>query len=100
MGLLKTGLKVVGSVALCAGGITSKVLRQCACATDKYEAADTLGNLEDKCFETIRDMWTPQEKRDETYYEKQNERSMERYESAMREGEKLRQQLEHKKEHT
>lgn len=94
MGILKTGMKLVGSVALGATGIASTLLRSVACASDNDALADTIGNIEDKCFESIRDMWTPDEKKTEEYYEAKEERSQKRAENAARSGEARRKEYE------
>lgn len=98
MSLLKTGLKIAGSAALGTAGIASTILRTAACATGKDELASALGSVQDKSFETIRDMWTPDEKKDEKYYEDQAERCARREESAYRSGEAKRQEYERMKE--
>ena len=98
MGVLKTGLKVVGSAALGAAGIASTILRGVASAAGSEELADAIGSIQDKSFETIRDMWTPDEEKTEAYYEAQAERSMERAESAARIGEQKRREYERMKE--
>ena len=94
MGILKTGLKIVGSAALGTAGIASSLLRKCACATGNDGLADVIGSLEDKSFDTIRDMWTPEEKKDDEYYENQAYRSEKRAEAAASGGESLRRQYE------
>ena len=98
MGILKTGLKIVGSAALGTAGIASTVLRTAACATGNDELASAIGNVQDKSFETIRDMWTPDEEKNENYYEAQAERSARREESAYRSGESTRRDYERMKE--
>ena len=100
MGFLKTGLKVVGSAALGAAGIASTILRGVANAAGADELADVIGSVQDKSFETIRDMWTPDEEKTEKYYEAQAERSMDRAESAARFGEAKRREYERMKEQT
>ena len=55
--------------------IALPLLRSCACATGKDGAADTIGKLEDKAFETLRDMWTPDEKKTAKYYQDKEERT-------------------------
>ena len=98
MSILKTGLKVLGSAALGTAGVASTILRKCACASGNDELANIMGNIQDKSFNTIQDMWTPEEKRTDAYYENQLYRSEERAEYAMRDGEKLRSDYEKMKE--
>lgn len=98
MGLLKTGLKVVGSAALGAAGVASTLLRAAANAAGSDELADVIGSIQDKSFETIRDMWTPDEEKTEEYYEAQAERSMQRAETSARIGEQKRCEYERMKE--
>lgn len=78
MGILKTGLKLVGSVALGTVGVVSTVLRTAANAADSDGLADAIGNIQNKSFDTIRDMWTPDERKDNEYYESQDMKSEER----------------------
>lgn len=99
MGILKTGLKLVGSVALGATGIASTVLRGAASAAGNDELADAIGRVQDGSFEKIRDMWTPEEKKDDAYYDAQAERSISRAESATRRGEQIRREYERSKNH-
>ena len=94
MGLLKIGLKIIGSAALVTTGVASTVLRTCSVAAGKDELADNLGGIQDMSFDTIRDMWTPDEKKDDKYYEAQAERSADRADNAMRAGNKLRQEYD------
>lgn len=98
MGILKTGLKLVGSAALGTAGIASAVLRTAAVASGSDELADVIGNIQDKSFDKIRDIWTPEEKKTDEYYEAQAERSADRAESAAREGEAFRRKYERMKE--
>ena len=98
MGILKTGLKLVGSVALGTVGVASTILRTAANAAGSDGLADAIGNIQDKSFDTIRDMWTPEDKKTEEYYEAQAERSMERTENAARNGEIKRREYERMKE--
>ena len=98
MGFLKTGLKLAGSAALGATGIASAILRTAASAAGSDELADAIGSLQDKSFDKIQDMWTPDEEKDEKYYERQAEKSMERAESAARLGEQKRREYESMKE--
>lgn len=98
MGLLKTGLKVIGSTALGAVGVVSAVARVGASAVGIDGLADGIGTIQDASFETIRDMWTPDEKKTEEYYEAKAERSAERAENAARSGEVKRREYERIKE--
>lgn len=98
MGVLKTGLKLAGSAALGTAGIASTVLRSAACATGNDELASIIGSVQDKSFETIRDMWTPDEKKNAAYYEAQAERSARREESAYHSGEATRRDYERMQE--
>ena len=98
MGLLKTGLKLVGSAALGAAGVASTVLRTVASAAGSDELADVIGDIQNKSFETIRDMWTAEEEKTEEYFEAREERRVERAENAARLGEQKRREYEHMKE--
>ena len=98
MGLLKFVGKTIGSAALVVTGTASALVRQCAYAAGNDELGDAIGGLQDKSFDTIRDMWTPDEEKDEKYYENQAERSADRTESAIRSGEAKRREYEHLKE--
>ena len=98
MGILKVGLKIVGSTALGTAGIASAILRKCAYAAGSEELANAIGNIEDKSFDTIRDMWTSDDEKNEKYYEAQAERQAERAENAMRSGEAMRREYEKAKE--
>ena len=97
MGILKTGLKLVGSAALGTAGVASAILRTAASAAGSDELADAIGSIQDASFNKIQDMWTPDEKKTEAYYERQDERSMERAESAARSGEAKRRDYERMK---
>ena len=98
MGILKTGLKLIGSAALGTAGIASAVLRTAVSAAGSDELADAIGGIQDASFNKIQDMWTPDEKKDENYYERQCEKSIERAESAARMGEAKRREYERMKE--
>ena len=98
MGFLKGCAKVVGSVALGATGVASALLRTCVSGAGMDEVADFIGTLEDKSFETIENMWTPEEERTEAYYEAQSEKSVARAEYAARSGEQKRKEIERMKE--
>ena len=98
MGFIKGCLKVAGSAALGAAGVAAAVLRTGAPAVGSDELADAIGSLEDKSFETIRDIWTPEEEKTEKYYEAQAERSARRAESARSSGEAKRREFERLKE--
>ena len=98
MGILKTGLKLVGSAALGTAGIASTILRSCASAAGNDELADVIGEVQNKSFNTIQDMWTSDEKKTEAYYEAQAEKSAERSENAFRSGESKRREYERMKE--
>ena len=80
MGIFKTGLKIVGSAALGVTGVASSVIRKAAYASGNEGLAEIAGSVVDKSFNTISDMWTPDEKKTEDYYNKQDERSMDRAE--------------------
>ena len=94
MGFLKGCAKAVGSVALGAAGLTSAVLRACASGAGMDGVAEAIGTIEDKSFETIQNMWTPEEERTEEYYQEQEERSMRRRENAERSGAQQRAKIE------
>ena len=98
MGLLKFVGKTIGSAALVVTGTASALVRQAAYAAGNDELGDAVGNLQDKSFDTIRDMWTPDEEKDEEYYERQAERSADRTQSAIRSGEAKRREYERLKE--
>lgn len=98
MGILKGCAKIVGSVVLGATGVASSVLRACASGAGMDEIADAIGNIQDKSFDKIQDMWTPDEEKTEEYYEKQCEKSISRQESATRIGEQKRREIERMKE--
>lgn len=97
MEILKTGLKLVGSAALGTAGIASAILRTAASAAGSDELADVIGTIQDASFNKIQDIWTPDEEKDEKYYERQGERSMERAEYATRSGEAKRNEYERMK---
>ena len=97
MGLLKFVGKTIGSAALVVTGTASAIVRQAVYAAGNDELGDAIGKLEDKSFDTIRDMWTPDEKKDEDYYERQVERRADRTESAIRSGEAQRREYERMK---
>ena len=94
MGFLKTGLKIVGSVALGATGVASTVLRGAANVAGAEGLANAIGAIQDKSFETISDMWTPEEEKNEEYYEAQAEKRERRAESSANYGERKRNELE------
>lgn len=98
MGILKTGLKVIGSATLGAVGIASAVVRVGASAIGVDILADGIGVIQDASFEAIRDMWTPDKKKTDKYYEAKAERSAERAENAARSGEAKRREYERMKE--
>lgn len=98
MGVLKTGLKLVGSAALGTIGVASTLLRQGAYAVGSDELANFMGSIQDASFNTIQDMWTSDEKKTSGYYEDQMVRSVEREESAARSGEAQRRDYERMKE--
>lgn len=98
MGVLKTGLKLVGSAALGTIGVASTLLRQGAYAVGSDELANFMGSIQDASFNTIQDMWTSDEKKTSGYYEDQMVRSVEREESAVRSGEAQRREYERMKE--
>lgn len=99
MGLLKFVGKTIGSAALVVTGTTAALLRTAACAAGKEGAADTAGNIQDKSFEKIRDMWRHKkhfesDEEAEEYYEnlekEREERCAERAENAARDGEQFK----------
>ena len=98
MGILKFVGKTIGSAALVVTGTASALVRQCAYAAGNEELGDTIGGLQDKSFDTIRDMWTPNEKKDANYYKEQAERSADRTESAISSGEAKRREYERLKQ--
>lgn len=98
MGILKTGLKVIGSGALISVGVVSTVVRAGASALGADGLAGGIGTIQDASFETVRDMWTPDEKKTDEYYERKAERSAERAENAVNYGESKHREYERMKE--
>ena len=78
MGLLKGALKVVGSAALVVSGTASAIIRQAANAAENSELESLMGRAQDASFNKIKDMWTSDEKKDDAYYEKQDDASIRR----------------------
>ena len=97
MGLLKGALKLAGSAALVATGAAATLAREAGSATGIDMLTDVAGMAQDASFEKIRDMWTPDEKKDEAYYEAQVKRSERRAEDAERRGSQFRKQYEKEK---
>lgn len=97
MSFLKGLGKVVGTTVLGATGVASTVLRGVASAAGMDAVADVIGNVQDKSFDTIQDMWTSEEEKTEEYYEKQMEKHADRAESAVRYGEQKRREYERMK---
>jgi len=97
MGLFRGALKLAGSAALAATGIVSTVAREALNGIGADEAADLVGRAQDASFEKIRDMWTPDEQKDDEYYEAQAERSERRAESAIRSAEQFKKRYEKEK---
>lgn len=98
MGIIKGVGKVIGTAVLGATGVASTVLRACASGTGMNEVADAIGKIQDKSFDTIQNMWTPDERKTEDYYEAQAQKSIDRAESATRTGEAKRREIERMKE--
>ena len=98
MDILKGIGKVLGTTALGAAGVASTVLRGMASAVGSDELADVIGSIQDKSFNAIEDMWTPEEKKTEEYYESQMNKSISRAESAVQYGEQKRREYEKMKE--
>ena len=97
MGLLKGALKLAGSAALVATGAAATLVREAGSATGSDVLSDVAGTIQDASFEKIRDMWTPDEKKDDAYYEAQAKRSERRAEDAERRGSQFRKQYEKEK---
>ena len=97
MGLLKGALKLAGSAALAATGAAATLAREAGSATGSDVLSDVAGTIQDASFEKIRDMWTPDEKKDDAYYEAQAKRSERRAEDAERKGSQFRKQYEKEK---
>lgn len=97
MGLLKGALKLAGSAALAATGIAATVARGALTGIGADEVADLAGMAQDKSLEKIRDMWTPDEKKDDAYYEAQAKRAEDRALTARRGAEQFRQRYEKEK---
>lgn len=97
MGLLKGALKLAGSAALVATGAAATIVREAAGASGSDVLSDVAGTIQDASFEKIRDMWTPDEKKDDAYYEAQAKRSEHRAEDAERKGSQFRKQYEKEK---
>ena len=57
MGLLKTGLKLVGTAALVVTGTASTVLKGCADAAGVEIGSELFGATKDASFNGIRSMW-------------------------------------------
>lgn len=91
-GLLKGALKLAGSAALGAAGLAATLAREAGNATRIDVLTGVAGTIQDASFEKIRDMWTPDEKKDEAYYEAQAERSERRAADAERKGKQVRKQ--------
>ena len=98
MGILKGCAKVVGSVVLGTTGVASAVLRAVASGAGMDEVADAIGSVQDKSFDKIQDMWTPDEKKTDEYYENREEKHAERAQTAARIGTEKRQEYERMKE--
>ena len=98
MGILKGCAKLVGSVVLGTTGVAAAILRACASGAGMDEAADVIGSIQDKSFNAIQDMWTPEENKDEYYYENQAQKSADRAETATRVGAQKRQEIARMKE--
>ena len=77
MGLLKGCAKLVGSAVLGVTGVASSVVRACVSGAGMDELADMVGKLEDKSFEAIENMWTPDEEKNDEYYERQAQKRRE-----------------------
>lgn len=92
MGLLDGTLKLAGSVVLAATGVVATVAREAGNATGIDTLTDVAGMAQDASFEKIRDMWTPDEKKDDAYYEAQAKRSERRAADAERKGKQVRKQ--------
>lgn len=97
MGILKTGLKLVGSAALGATGIASAFLRQCANVAGADELADAIGSIQDKSFDKIQDIWTSDDKKDDEYYQRQEYRHIQSAESSAKAAERKRAEYERMK---
>ena len=98
MSFLKGCAKLVGSAVLGATGVAATVMRTAASGAGMDEIADMIGTVQDKSFNTIQDMWTPEEAKTEEYYEKQAINSARRAESAYNTGEQKRREIERMKE--
>lgn len=98
MGILKTGLKLVGSAALGATGLASTILRGCVNAAGMDELAEAIGTVQNKSFDTIQDMWTPDNQKNDEYYEAREEKHFDRADSARRIGESKRREYERLRE--
>ena len=94
MGIMKGCAKLAGSAILGATGVASTVLRACASGAGMDEAADAIGKIQDKSFNKIQDMWTPDEKKTKDYYEAQFQKNADRRETAARVGEEKRREIE------
>ena len=96
--LAKGALKLAGSAALTATGVTATFVRQVGCLSGVDVLENVAGTIQDKSFEKIRDMWTPEDKKDDAYYDAQAERAMRRAESAQKKAEQFRENYEREKE--
>lgn len=98
MSLLKNVLKVAGSAALVATGAASTLARGMMTSTGNDKMADLMGKVQNASLEKVRDIWTPDENKDDVYYAKQAERELKRELAAERYGEQQRQKYQHIKE--
>ena len=97
MGLLDGTLKLAGSVVLAATGVVATVARAAGNATGIDILTDVAGTIQDASFEKIRDMWTPDDEKDDAYYEAQAKRSERRAADAEYRGSQFRKQYEKEK---
>ena len=94
MGILKGALKITESAILVTTGIASTITRNAFSAANIDALADLSGRIQDASFETIRDIWTSEEKKDELYYIERENRSIAREKSARIYGEQERRKYE------
>lgn len=81
MGFFKNTVKVAGSAVLAATGVASTVVRG-VCKTAGIDVfADLAGYAQNASFEKIRDIWTPDEQKNDAYYEARERRKASRSEA-------------------
>jgi len=85
-----TFTKVVKTASWGTVGVISNAVRIAAGAAENEQLESFVGDLQDKSFNRINDIWTPDEKKNDDYFEAQMERNAELADSAVRASQKLR----------